>query len=128
MQNEKVLSSLASNFDIFQFQVPVLNRARLFFHKLQCDSERGWDTLLSKTKTREWQCISNQVNASEPVRIKRSVGDRDSSSMPDSADASKVMVGTVIYFEEVNTLRVNFMLAKNCIVNIQLESKSFPEF
>ena len=74
------------------------------------------------------QCISNQVNASEPVRIKRSVGDRDSSyRLIAFTDASKVMMGTVIYIEEVNTLRVNFLLAKNCIVNKQLESKSFPE-
>ena len=123
----KVLSSLASNFDLFQFQGPVLNRARLFVHKLQCDSELGWDAILSETRNKEWQCISNQVNASEPVRIKRCVGNRDSSyRLIAFTDASKLMIGTVIYIQEINTLEVNFLLAKNRIVNKQLELKSIP--
>ena len=31
-----ILSSLASNFDVYLFNGPLLNRARLFMHRLQC--------------------------------------------------------------------------------------------
>ena len=49
-----ILSSIASQFDIYNFNGPILNRARLFLHDLQCDISLGWDDALSKDKLEEW--------------------------------------------------------------------------
>jgi hypothetical protein len=46
----QILSSIASNFDLFNFNGPLLNRARLFMHQLQCDSALSWDKKLSPDK------------------------------------------------------------------------------
>ena len=32
-----ILKSIASQFDIYNYNMPVLNRSRLFMHSLQCD-------------------------------------------------------------------------------------------
>ena len=49
-----ILSSIASNFDVFSFCGPLLNRARLFMHGLQCAKEVGWDECLQHDQIREW--------------------------------------------------------------------------
>ena len=36
-----ILSTIASNFDLFNFAGPLLNRSRLFMHKLQCNTTLG---------------------------------------------------------------------------------------
>ena len=35
----QILSSIASNFDIFNISGPILNRSRIFMHDLQCKRE-----------------------------------------------------------------------------------------
>ena len=122
-----ILSSLAGNFDIFQFAGPVLNRARLFLHKLQCSPEIGWDTPLSLPQLSEWRRIAKQVNASKPIDINRCVGSRNSSyRLIAFTDASKLLIGTVIYIQDLATNQVSFMMARNKIVGRQLETKSVP--
>ena len=123
----KILSSLASNFDVFQFVGPLLNRARLFVHLLQCEQTLEWDTVLSEMRLREWRCIVKQVTASSPIKIKRFVGCRNGSyRLIGFTDASKVMIGVVVYIQEIKTSNVSFLLSKNRIVNKQLETKSIP--
>ena len=123
----KILASLASNFDLLQFAGPILNRARLFVHGLQCSQDVGWDDVISDSQEKEWRCISKQLNAAIPIKIERFVGDRDGAyRMIAFTDASKVMVGAVLYVQELNTNKVSFMLAKNRIIGRQLESKSIP--
>ena len=46
----KVLASIAGNFDVVLFAGPILNRARLFVHQLQCDQNFGWDNPLSEPR------------------------------------------------------------------------------
>ena len=122
-----ILSSLASNFDLFQFDGPLLNRARLFVHKLQCDSTLQWDTNLSTSLQNEWTNIALQVNSSVPVKVKRFVGNRDSRyRLVAFTDASKAMVGTVLYIQEICSNRTSFLMAKNKIVSKTLENKTIP--
>ena len=73
----KILSSIAANYDKFQFNGSLLNRARLFVDKLQCDSSNGWDDKLSSLLLKEWQNISKQANKSLPIPIQRFVGQRE---------------------------------------------------
>lgn len=44
----EILRSIASNFDLYNFNAPMLNRARLFFNKLQIDRSLNWDSKLDK--------------------------------------------------------------------------------
>ena len=112
------LASLAENFDIFQFAGPVLNLARLFVHKLQCDQNLGWDTKLRMPQLSEWRRIANQVNSSQPIIIDRFVGSRNGEyKLIAFRDASKVMTGVVIYIQDINTKKVSFLIAKNRLVN-----------
>ena len=119
-----ILSSLASNFDLFQFDGPLLNRARLFVHKLQCDSTLQWDANLSTSLQKEWTNIALHVNSSVPVKIKRFVGSRY--RLVAFTDASKAMVGTVLYIQEICSNRTSFLMAKNKIVSKTLENKTIP--
>ncbi|XP_066950858.1 uncharacterized protein [Macrobrachium rosenbergii] len=52
-----ILRSIASNFDLYNINGPVFNRARLFMHGLQCDKSLGWDDILPAEKLKEWKCI-----------------------------------------------------------------------
>ena len=72
-----VLSSIASNFDIFNIGGPILNRARIFVHELQCNSKLNWDTKLDKESLKMWFNIANQVNVTPELHIDRFVGDRN---------------------------------------------------
>ena len=123
----KVLKTIAKNFDPYQFDGPIMNRARLFMHDLQCEKNLKWDQVLSTEKIREWKNISNQVNGSEPICIKRCVGSRSSNyELVAFTDSSVTIYGCVIYIKNIETNEVQFLLAKNRIVGKLLEAKSVP--
>ena len=122
-----ILSSIAGNYDLLNFTGPLLNRARIFMHNLQLNKELDWDTELSQLKLKEWKTISKQVNSSPLILIERFVGDRESSyKLIAFTDSSKTMYGAVLYLYDINVKKVSFLLAKNRIVNQQLETKSIP--
>ena len=124
----KILSTFASNFDIFSFNGPLLNRARLFLHSLQCDQNLEWDQLLSDELLHEWQKIAKQVNQSPPILIKRNVGNRkDTYRLIAFSDSSKLLYGCVIYILNLNTNILSFLMSKSKVINKQLESKSMPQ-
>ena len=123
----KILSSIATNFDLFQYSGPLLNRARLYMHRLQCMSGMDWDSKLNNHLLKEWKNISSQVNKADVIPIERYVGDRSSSyRLVAFVDASSVMIAVVIYIQEIGTNKVSFLLSKNKIVGKQLEKKSIP--
>ena len=122
-----ILSSIASNYDLFQICGPMLNRARIFMHALQCDKDVGWDSKLTELQMRTWANICNQLNNKPAISIPRFVGRRDGSyRLIACTDASKIMYGCVLYIEDCATGRKSFLLAKNRIVSKQLESKTIP--
>ena len=57
-----ILQSIASQFDVFGFNMPLYNRCRLFLHKLQCQKNLGWDKKLSPEQIKEWRNIVHQCN------------------------------------------------------------------
>ena len=62
----KLLSSLASVFDPLGARLPLLNRARLFIHKLQVQPEKDWDNPISQEDCKEWRKILNSITAHLP--------------------------------------------------------------
>ena len=123
----EILSSIASNFDIFNFNGPLLNRARLFLHELQCRSELSWDAKLSEMYLKNWKNIVKQVNAAPQINIDRFVGGmKDKYKLVAFTDSSKQMFGVVIYIVNLSKNTTSFLLAKNRIVNRKLEDKSIP--
>ena len=122
-----ILKTIAAHYDIFGFTGPILNRARLFLHRLQCDKSLGWDTRLSEEIIKEWKNISSQANASPNIQVKRFVGRRDGKfRLIAFTDSAKDIYGTIIFIQDINNLKVSFVLAKNRLVNKQLSSKSIP--
>ncbi|XP_068224659.1 uncharacterized protein, partial [Palaemon carinicauda] len=122
-----ILKSIASHFDVYNFNAPLLNRAKLFLHDLQVQRNLGWDDTLTDSQVREWRCIARQANSAPPVMLDRNVGNReDLYDLVGFADSSKVMFGCVIYLLNFNTNVVSFVMSKSKIVNKQLESKSIP--
>ena len=122
-----VLKTIASNFDIFNFNGPILNRARIFLHNLQLNSKLGWDKVLGEELIREFKCIGNQTNSSLPVKFDRCIGERDSEYVLECyVDASTVIYGVVVYARDVRSGKRSFLLAKNRLVNNSLKSKSVP--
>ena len=120
-----ILSSIASNFDLFGFNLPILNRARLFMHKLQCTKSINWDSVLEDKLLHEWKLIVRQVNSSQPLEISRSVGLKNSKyDIICCVDASKDIYGCVVYFKEIEVDNLNLIITKNRIVSKKLEKKS----
>lgn len=122
-----ILRTIASNFDIYNFNAPLLNRARLFFNKLQIDKTLSWDSKLSKDLLRVWKNICSQLNSAPILNIKRSVGSRsDTYELVAFADSSKFIYGIVIYLYNVNLKKYSFLLAKNRIISAKLRERSIP--
>ncbi|XP_068227415.1 uncharacterized protein [Palaemon carinicauda] len=122
-----VLKTIASHYDVFGFTLPILNRARLFLHKLQCDSSCTWDSKLPDAEIKEWKNICRQANSSPSLGIRRFVGQRNGEyKLIAFTDSSKDIYGTVIFIQDIQSLEVNFVLAKNRFVNKQLSGKSMP--
>ena len=71
-----VLTSVASNYDIYNFNAPLMNRAKLFLHMLQSQQGLGWDEELTGEQMSEWKKICSQVNDSTLLKFKRCVGKR----------------------------------------------------
>ena len=68
------MRSIASEYDIFNINGPMLNRARLFMHSLQCTKNLAWDDVLEEEKIREWRNIVKQYNSSHPIELEKSFG------------------------------------------------------
>ena len=112
-----ILSTIASQFDIYGFNGPILNRARFFLHGLQMDRNLGWGQILEEARLKEWQNIAKQVNSSVPVKIKRFVGSRNHSyRLIGCADSSKQAYGAVIYIHNMDTNEVHFVMSKNRLI------------
>ena len=123
----KVLQTIAKNFDPHNIEGPLLNRARLYMHDLQCRDDLAWDTVLSQDLQRSWKNICAQLNNSEPIRIPRCVGERGAQyKIICFSDSSKQIYGCVVYLQNLETKEVYFMLAKNRIVNKSQELRSIP--
>ena len=123
----KILKSIAEVYDIFNFNGPTLNRARLFMHKLQCIKDLEWDVKIDGKYMNEWKNIVKQFNNSPVMNVERFIGDRkDSYRLMAFCDASRSIYATVIYIQNINTKKVNFLMAKNRLVNKQLDMKSIP--
>ena len=123
----QILSCIAENYDPYNMECPLLNRARLFLHRLQCRPDLGWDETLSSAELREWKNISNQVNNSPSLTIPRYVGSRDGEyRLIAFTDSSKLIYGTVIYIQCISTNAVQFLMAKNRLVGRNMETKTIP--
>ena len=123
----RVLQSIAAQYDLFGFSCPLLNRARLFLHRLQCKKDLDWDSDLSSETVHEWKIICKQANASNVPEINRCVGDRNSLyRLVACVDASKEIYGVVVYIQDINTGQLSFIMSKNRLVSTQLETKSIP--
>ena len=123
----KVLSSFASNFDVLQINAPLLNRARLFAHKLQC-SKIGWDERLDDQKLKEWSLICRQVNSSPGLSIPRMVGGATSRlALLCFGDASRELIGCTVYMRNEDTGKVSFIQSRTKIIGQSLIGKSIPQ-
>ena len=122
-----ILKTIASHFDVYGFNLPILNRCRLFMHRLQCCKELKWDKVLNQDLLREWRNICRQANSSIPIKVARCVGRRESSyKLIAFTDASRNLYGTVVYLHDNETGTLSFLQAKNRMVCKQLKSKSIP--
>lgn len=94
-------------------------------HQIQREENLSWDKKLSNDQLSKWGKIVKQVNSVPEVRIKIFVGEReDQYKLITFSDSSKTIYGTVVYIKNLSKDKVNFLLARNKMVNKQLESKS----
>lgn len=122
-----ILSTIQSNFDPFGLNIPLLNRARLFMHQLQCDSTLSWDTMLDVAKSREWLNIARQINKSAELTVPRAVGPRTGVySLLVYCDASKHFIGCCVYLYNNVSKSMSLILSRNSIVAGNLRTKSIP--
>ena len=122
-----ILQSLASNFDLYNINAPITNRAKLFMHQLQIDKKLDWDTRLPENLQKEWKLISNQANSAPPIKINRCVGSRNSSyDLVAFVDSSKSLFGVVIYIQDLETNKLSLVMAKNRVISNDLSTKSMP--
>jgi len=123
----KVLQTIACQYDILNVSAPILNRARIFLHKLQRDRTLSWDVGLSPEQIKEWKKICTQANSSPLFCIRRFVGERDDPyKLIAFCDSSKLIYGVVLYIMNLRTNQISFLCAKNRLVNEKLEQKTIP--
>lgn len=123
----KVLKTLASNFDPYQFCAPLLNRAKLFLHDLQLDKIFDWDRPFNNEKIKQWKNICSQVNSAPQIKIPRFVGRRsDTYRLLAFVDSSKQIYGCVVYLQNETSGEVSLLMSKSKIVATSLESKTIP--
>src|SRR5215469_6149033 len=101
MANTKrlILQFVAKNFDIFNFNLPLLNRARLFLHGLQTQKELGWDVKLSSEQIREWQNICKQVNSLPNIEVPRIINKNLEGKGIQSLEFQSVILGAETLIE-----------------------------
>ena len=122
-----ILKSIASHFDLFNFHGPVLNRARLFIHDIQCEKTIKWDDILPDAKLKEWRLIVKQANNSPCVEINRFVGRRDGNyDLITCVDASANICGAVLYIKDVDNDKTSFLLAKSKLINSKNDNRTIP--
>ena len=120
-----ILSSIASQYDLFNIQAPLLNRARLFMHELQCQKNLGWDEDISAEKQKEWHNIVSQINSVEPLALPRKIGSReDEYDIVVATDSSKSIYGIVVYLKNRKDNSMHFIMSKNRLVNTNTCTKS----
>ena len=123
----QVLSAVASQYDLFGYNLPIMNRCKLFLHNLQCRQDLSWDDALPDSDVKAWHNICKQVNSVKPFEIPRVCGRRtDKYNLIAFSDSSKDIFGIVIYCYNIITEDLSFLFAKNKIVSKQLEGKSIP--
>ena len=122
-----ILKSIAEQFDIFGFNLPLFNRCRLFMQRLQNQKGLGWDQPLNSQQLSEWRKIVKQCNAAPALKLSRYIGPRNGEyHLLTFTDASHDIFGCVIYLLHVETGKLSFISAKNRLVNSQLHHKSIP--
>ena len=122
-----ILSSLNSVYDLFNVYGPMINRAKLFFQRLQIDKSLEWDTVIPVDLQNEWVKIVKQANSTPTINVKRCIGSRDSSySLVAFSDASSAIYGVVVYILDNQTGDISFLCAKNKVVSTKLNNKSIP--
>lgn len=122
-----IVSCFARNFDPMGFALPLLNRAKLFIHGLQCNSKLKWDDKLPIDKLKEWSNICKELNSANSIEMFRNIGPRKSEyKLVGFTDASKYLYGVVFYLVCANTSSVKFLCARNKVVSRQLEKKTIP--
>ena len=100
-----ILQTIASQYDVFSFAGPSINRARLFMHCLQCNKSLGWHTRLDAGSCREWSNISRQ--ATPTIQVYRFVGNReDMYRLLSFCDASKNIYAAVLYIKNCAPIRL----------------------
>lgn len=123
----KILQSIASNYDVFNYNAPLLNRSKLFLHELQTKFKLTWDEEIPQTMMNEWINICNQITDIPSLKVKRFVGSKtDEYTLCIFTDSSRVLYGCVLYIINECTNECNFLLSKNRVVSKSLESKSIP--
>ena len=122
-----ILSTLNAIYDVFNLYAPLINRARLFFHKIQCDKHLEWDTILNPELIKEWNKICKELDKTPPISLNRYIGSRDSSyDLVAFCDSSALIYGVVLYIVDRETKNVSFVLSKNRVINSSLAKKSIP--
>ena len=123
----KVLASLNSVYDLLNVYGPIVNRAKLFFQKLQANKLLDWDTTLPPDLIAEWGKICKQTNATPALYVNRCIGSRNSSfTLVAFSDASAEMYGVVVYIIDNHTRNVSFVVAKSRVLGKGLANKSIP--
>ena len=123
-----ILKTIASCYDVFNLKGPILNRARIFLHRLQVQENLSWDKKLSFDQIKEWRNICSQYNKSEKISIPRSCGAKNANyKLVAFSDSSAQIYGTVIYLKDLDSDKGQFLMAKNRFCNKALSKKTIPE-
>ncbi len=123
----KILSEINSNFDLMGTKIPLLNRAKLFLHKLQMDTHLNWDNFLSHDDIHEWKKIAKQFNHYKSVEIPRYVGSHTAKyDLCLFTDASKNYLGFASYLKNNDTNQVSYLMAGNRMLDRVMRCRSIP--
>ncbi len=123
----QILREINRNYDLMGTNIPILNRAKLFMHKLQSKESLKWDNTLDHNDIHEWNKIAKQFNHYKAVEISRCMGSRKASfDLCIFSDASKQFLGYVSYLKNNDTNQISFLVASNKMLDKTSRCRSTP--
>lgn len=93
----KILSSVASIYDLNGYLSPVTVWMKIFLQKLWLEKSVSWDSPLSPTLNKQWVQFSSELSLLSLVRIPRFILPTQSADIVGFADASNTAYAAVVY-------------------------------
>ncbi|KAL1448550.1 hypothetical protein WDU94_005484 [Cyamophila willieti] len=120
----KILSSVASIYDLNGYLSPVTIWMKIFLQKLWLDKDVSWDSPLSPELKNQWNNFALELPLLSQVQIPRFILPSESADLVGFADASSAAYGAVVYLRinDQNNVQTHLLRAKTKVAPLKVQT------